>query len=186
MTPWHSSIAVGIDGSFKTVHVDEVRETHDLVSRNGQPYYFREKSDLFDFGEIKVEFEHLYPCGLVIRPAPEVVGKPSFRDMDVKKLRKLVEHQSPVVLRGFSDTTDRELYVSKGHELGEVLPWSFGIVQEVKDHGRKDKLHNNVESNEAMPMHYDGIFKFVPKKDENGNDMKDGSGNEIKIQKPPK
>ncbi|KAI9765808.1 MAG: hypothetical protein M1840_007090 [Geoglossum simile] len=186
MTPWHSSIAVGIDGSFRTVHADEVRETHDLVLRNGQPYCFRQKSDLFDFGETKVEFEHLYPCGLVIRPALEVVGKPSFRDIDVKKLRKLAELQSPVILRGFADTTDRELYVSKGHELGEVLPWSFGIVQEVKDHGRKDKLHNNVVSNEAMPMHYDGMFKFVNKKDENGNDMKDENGNEIKIQKPPK
>jgi len=37
-----------------------------------------------------------------------------------------------------------------------------------------------------MPMHYDGMFKFVTQKDENGNDMKDEQGKEIKVQKPPK
>ncbi len=186
MTPWHSSIAVGVNGSFRTVHAEEVRETHDLVLRHGQPYHFREKSDLYDFGETKVQFEHLYPCGLIIRPAGELTAKPSLRDVDINKLRKLAELQSPIVLRGFAETTERELFISKAHELGEVLPWSFGILQEVKDHGKNHKLHNNVVSNEAMPMHYDGMFKFVTQKDENGNDMKDEQGKEIKVQKPPK
>lgn len=125
MTPWHSSIAVGVNGSFRTVHAEEVRETHDLVLRHGQPYHFREKSDLYDFGETKVQFEHLYPCGLIIRPAGELTAKPSLRDVDINKLRKLAELQSPIVLRGFAETTERELFISKAHELGEVLPWSF-------------------------------------------------------------
>lgn len=184
MTPWHSSIAVGIDGSFRTVHPIDVRETHDLVYQDGRPYYFRERSSLWDFGDTKVEFEHLYPCGLIIRPAAGTA--PSYRDVDVKKVRKLAEHQSPVVLRGFAETTDRELFTSRAYELGEVLPWTFGVLQEVKDHKRSDKLHNNVVSNEAMPMHYDGMFKFVTQKDENGNDMKDENGKEIKVQRPPK
>jgi hypothetical protein len=186
MTPWHSSVAVGVDGSFRTVHAEDVRDTHDLVMRNGQPYCFREKSDLYNFGATKVEFEHLYPCGLIIRPAPESIGQLSLRDIDIKKVRKLTEIQSPVILRGFTETTDRELFISKAYELGEVLPWSFGILQEVKDAGKNDKLHNNVISNEAMPMHYDGMFKFVTAKDENGNDMKDEEGNDIKVQKPPR
>lgn len=185
MTPWHSSVSVGVDGSFKTVHAGDVRETHDLVLRNGRPYHFREKSDLWDFGNLKVEFEHLYPCGLIIRPAPELESKPSLRDVDVTRLRKLAEVQSPVVLRGFADTTDRELFISKAYDMGTVLPWTFGILQEVKDHGRNDKDHNNVVSSEAMPMHYDGMFKFVTQKDEEGNDMKDEEGNEIKVNKPP-
>ena len=185
-SPWHASIAVGVDGSFRTVHAEEVRETHDLVYENGRPYYFREKSPLYDFGETKVEFEHLYPCGLVVKPAAGTVGQPSFRDVDMKKLRALAEVQSPVVLRGFANTTERELFISRAHELGEVQKWTFGELQEVKDGGRRDKLGNNVTSNEAMPMHYDGMFKFVTKKDENGNDMKDADGKEIKYQKPPK
>ena len=185
MTPWHCSIAVGIDGSFKTVHAGDVKDTHDLIFRNGQPYHFREKSDLWDFGNTKVEFEHLYPTGLVVRPAAGSQGQPSLRDFDIMKLRKLAEVQSPVVLRGFADTTNRELFTNKAYELGEVLPWTFGVLQEVKDHRKVDKLHNNVVSDEAMPMHYDGMFKFVTQKDENGNDMKDEQGNDIKIQKPP-
>ena len=186
MTPWHSSIAVGVDGSFRTVHAADVRETHDLIYKDGRPYHFREKSSLFDFGELKVEFEHLYPCGLIIRPASGSGPAPSYRDVDVKKIRKLAEVQSPVILRGFADTTDRELFISRAYELGEVLPWTFGVLQEVKDHKKTDKLHNNVVSSEAMPMHYDGMFKFVTQKDENGNDMKDEHGKEIKVQRPPK
>lgn len=186
MTPWHSSIAVGIDGSFKTVHAEDVRDTHDLVYRNGRPYCFREKSDLYDFGKIEVEFEHLYPCGLIIRPAGQPDLQPSLRDVNMQKVRKLAELQSPVVLRGFAETTERELFISKAYELGEVLPWTFGILQEVKDHGRTDKLGNNVVSNEAMPMHFDGMFKFVVQKDENGNPITDEQGNEVKVQKPPK
>ena len=186
MTPWHSSIAVGVDGSFRTVHAADVRETHDLIYKDGRPYHFREKSSLFNFGELNVEFEHLYPCGLIIRLASGSGPAPSYRDVDVKKIRKLAEVQSPVILRGFADTTDRELFISRAYELGEVLPWTFGVLQEVKDHKKTDKLHNNVVSSEAMPMHYDGMFKFVTQKDENGNDMKDEHGKEIKVQRPPK
>ena len=186
MTPWHSSVAVGLDGSFRTVHAEDVRGTHDLVYVNGLPHHYREKSDLYDFGAIKVEFEHLYPCGLIIRPAAHSENKPSFRELDAKKLRMLTEAQSPVVLRGFADTTDRELFISRAYELGEVLPWTFGILQEVKDAKRDDKAGNNVTSSEAMPMHYDGMFKFVNKKGEDGEDVKDEQGNNVKIQKPPR
>lgn len=186
MTPWHSSIAVGVDGSFKTVHAEEVRETHDLIYRNGLPYFFRERSDLYNFGDMKLELEHLYPCGLIIRPAAGSDNKPSYRDFDAKKLRKLAEVQSPVILRGFADTTNRELFISKAYEIGEVLPWTFGVLQEVKDAGRSDKQGENVTNNEAMSMHYDEMFKFVNKKDENGNDIKDEQGNDVKVQAVPR
>lgn len=186
MTPWHASVVVGVDGSFRLAHADEVKDTHDLIYHGGRPYFWRERSPLYDFGDLKVEFEHLYPCGLIIRPAPGASTAPSFREVDVKKIRTLSEMQSPVVLRGFTETTDRDLFISRAYELGEVQPWSFGILQEVKDSGRRDKMGNNVVSNEAMPMHYDGMFKFVPRKDENGNDVLDAEGNVVKYQKPPK
>ncbi|KAF2488791.1 Clavaminate synthase-like protein [Lophium mytilinum] len=187
MTPWHSSIAVGLDGSFRTVHADEVRDTHELMYRDRRPYYYREKSRLYDFGTTNVKFEYLYPCGLIIHGIPDASGaKPSFRDVDAKKIRRLAEMQALVVLRGFAETTNRELFISRAHELGEVQPWTFGILQEVKDSGRKDKLGNNVTSSEALAMHYDGVFKFVTQKDGNGNDMLDADGKEIKVQKPPK
>ncbi|KAL9595341.1 MAG: hypothetical protein Q9219_006495 [cf. Caloplaca sp. 3 TL-2023] len=182
MTPWHSSVAVGVDGTFRTVHAANVRETHDLIYQDGRPYYFREKSPLFDFGDLKVEFEHLYPGGLIIRPAAGTGTAPSFKEVDVKKVRKLAEIQSPVVLRGFADTTNRELFINKASEIGEVLPrQAGGLVQEVKD-----KLHINIMNSESMPMHFDGMYKFVSKKDEKGNEIKDEQGKEIKVQKPPK
>lgn len=42
-SPWHSCIAAGRDNSFRCVHVEEVRESHDLVYRYGRPYYYRER-----------------------------------------------------------------------------------------------------------------------------------------------
>ncbi len=188
MTPWHCAIAVGLDGSFKTVHAADVRDTHEVVLQNGHPHHLREKSDLWDFGDVKVEFEHLYPCGMIIRPAltADTASPPSFRNIDVLKVRKLAELQSPVILRGFADTMNRELYIKKAGEMGEILPWMFGQLMVVKDQKKIDRGSNNVASNEAMPMHYDGIFKFRTKKDDDGNVMKDEEGNEIQIQIPPR
>ncbi|KAJ6131835.1 Pyoverdine biosynthesis [Penicillium samsonianum] len=181
-TPWHSSVAVGLDGSYRTVHAEDVRDTHDLIYKNGQPYYFRERSSLFDWAEdgLSVKFEHLYPCGLIIRPADidNVNPPPSIRSIPMKKVRQLSNGMSPIVIRGFSETLEEDLYVKKGEELGTILPWSFGIIQKVRDNGRSDKMGNNVTSNEAMPMHFDGMFKFDEITDS-------GTGEKKKVQHPP-
>ncbi|KAI4172377.1 MAG: hypothetical protein LQ343_003636 [Gyalolechia ehrenbergii] len=178
MTPWHSSVAVGADGTFRTVHAATVRDTHDLVYQDGRPHHFRERSPLYDLGETKVDFEHLYPCGLIIRPAAGTEPAPSYRRIDTQKLRKLAEIRSPVVLRGFAETTDRELFINSAQEIGDVLSQPAGVVQEIKEH--------YFMTSEARPMHYDGMFSIVTQKDENGNDMKDEQGKEIRIQKSPK
>ncbi|KAJ5349444.1 hypothetical protein N7541_007171 [Penicillium brevicompactum] len=181
-TPWHSAVAVGLDGSYRTVHAEDVRETHDVVFKKGQPYFFREKSSLFDWTEnrLSVKFEHLYPCGLIIRPADidNVNAPPSIRALPMHKVRQLSNGMSPVVLRGFSETLVEEFYVEKASELGTILPWSFGIIQKVRDDGRSDKMGNNVTSNEAMPMHFDGMFKFEEIIDQE-------SGEKKKVQRPP-
>ncbi|KAJ5831823.1 hypothetical protein N7474_000134 [Penicillium riverlandense] len=181
-TPWHSSVAVGLDGSYRTVHAEDVRDTHDLIFKNGQPYYFREKSDIFNWVDdgLSVKFEHLYPCGLIIRPADidNVNPPPSLRSIPMRKVRKLSNGMSPIILRGFSETLDEELYVEKAEELGTLLPWSFGIIQKVRDAGRSDKMGNNVTSNEAMPMHFDGMFKFEEVQDP-------VTGETTKVQRPP-
>lgn len=181
-TPWHASVAVGLDGSYRTVHAEDVRDTHDLVYRNGQPYYFREKSDIFNWAEdgVSVKFEHLYPSGLIIRPADidNVNPTPSISALPMRKVRKLSNIMSPVILRGFTGTLEEELYVKAACELGTILPWSFGIIQKVRDAGRVDKMGNNVTSNEAMPMHFDGMFKFEEVDDP-------VTGEKKKVQRPP-
>jgi hypothetical protein len=160
LTPWHSSLAIGIDGSYRTVHANDVRETHEIIYKHGQPYYFREKSDLFDWSSagLIVKFEHLYPTGIIIRPGDvdDARPPPSITTIPMKKVRDLSNNFSPIVLRGFAETTDEQLYEEKANELGTILPWSFGNIQKVKDQGRADRMGNNVTSNEAMPMHFDG------------------------------
>ncbi|PKY03808.1 putative pyoverdine/dityrosine biosynthesis protein [Aspergillus campestris IBT 28561] len=181
-TPWHSSIAVNTNGTFCTVHAEDVRETHDLIYKNGRPYYFRERSDLFDWHAdgLTVKFEHLYPCGLIIRPVDidDSRAPPSIRSIPMRKVRQLSNTFSPVVLRGFADSLNEEDYLATASELGTILPWSFGVIQKVRDAGRTDKLGNNVTSNEAMPMHFDGMFKFEDHTDP-------VTGETSRVQKPP-
>ncbi|KAI9927569.1 hypothetical protein ASPWEDRAFT_62294 [Aspergillus wentii DTO 134E9] len=164
-TPWHSCIAVGVDGSYRATHVDQVRATHDLVYKNGRPYCYRERSEVFDWSGdgLQVEFEHLYPCGLIIRP----VGgeKPSILTIPMRKVRQLSSNMSPVICRGFTDTDNEKLFIDKAADLGEVAAWSQDIIVKVKDSKRQDKKNNNVKSNEAMPMHYDGMFRFDERTD---------------------
>lgn len=125
-----------------------------------------------------VEFEPLYPFGLVITPAPGA-AVPSLEDVDMSKLRKLSEFNSPVVIRGFRDTRNRELFVGKAGEMGTIMPWNkkvdeddvikpwkFGVVFEVKDRGLTGQV-----SDEALPMHYDGVFKIEKQLDKNGNEI---------------
>lgn len=45
--PWMSAIAVSIDGRYSTVYPEDVHQTHDLILRDRQPWYFRERHSLF-------------------------------------------------------------------------------------------------------------------------------------------
>lgn len=179
-TPWHTTLVFDLDGSVHTAHraIIEASPKHEVVCRNGKPWFFREKSDLYTWEGMDVEFEPLYPFGLVITPAPGA-AVPSLADVDMTKLRKLSEFNSPVVMRGFRDTRNRELFVSKASEMGTIMPWNkevneedankpwkFGVVFEVKDRGLTGQV-----SDEALPMHYDGVFKIEKQLDENGNEI---------------
>jgi alpha-ketoglutarate-dependent taurine dioxygenase len=160
-TPWHSVVVSELDGSYRSVQRHTVdQDKYELVHHNGRPYFFRAKSELFDWSTdgCEVTFEHLYPTGLVVRPA---AGKHSMTAIPMKKVRALTNTFSPVVLRGFANTTDKQTFIDSAHNLGEVLVWpQYGVMAVVKDAGKDDKNANNVTSNEAMPMHFDGIFKY--------------------------
>jgi pyoverdine/dityrosine biosynthesis protein Dit1 len=100
-TPWHSSIAVGLDGGYKSVHSKDVRDTHDLVMKEGKPWCYREKSDLFNIGD-NIEIEHLYPCGIEVRPRSDSASGMLLDTASAEKLAKLATMQ-PVTLKGFSN-----------------------------------------------------------------------------------
>lgn len=82
-----------------------------------------------------------------------------MNDIDMQKVRHLAEINSPILLRGFSETKDIETFKTKAREMGSVMPWKFGEVLVVKDAGTEAGGLNNVLSAEAMPMHFDGLFK---------------------------
>ncbi|KAJ5548943.1 hypothetical protein N7513_006177 [Penicillium frequentans] len=180
LTPWHSCVAVDLNGVYRPVHTEDVRHTHDLIYKDGQPYYFRERSELFDWSKdgLLARFEHLYPCGLLICPLDDTKPPPSIRAIPMRKVRTLSHSFSPIVLRGFESIVEEEPFVELAKELGTILPWSFGIVQKVRDTKRTDKMGNNVTSNEAMPMHFDGMFKV----EEHSDPI---TGEIVRVQKPP-
>lgn len=122
MTPWHTTIAFRLDGSFRTAHreVMEASLIYELVERNQKPWFFRERSDLYSWG-IEVEFEPSYPFGLVVTPTPGTIA-PSFTDIDVSKLRQLAEYNSPIVLRGFSDASNQDLFNTWAKDAGAMHP----------------------------------------------------------------
>ncbi|PYH87524.1 hypothetical protein BO71DRAFT_424302 [Aspergillus ellipticus CBS 707.79] len=168
ITPWHSAPCFTVDGRMEYSMRERFDASEDIerVSRNGQPWYYRFKSDLYSWSP-SVELEPLYPCGLLIRPTQPT----SAQELPMGPLRELAQQNSPLVLRGFDDTKDKELFVTKAEEMGTPLPWKFGLILEVKDHGTDTQGLNNVLSSEWMPFHYDGLFKIQKGKDAEGKDI---------------
>ncbi|KAA8649276.1 hypothetical protein EYZ11_007960 [Aspergillus tanneri] len=169
ITPWHSSPSFSVDGrmKFQQREVFDSDETMELVYRNGQPWCYREKNELFSWS-MDVIFEPNYPCGMTIKPVKGT--KPSITEVDMQKARRLAQENSPIILRGFADTLDRDVFVKKAEEMGTPLEWKFGLILEVKDHGSDSQGLNNVLSAEWMPYHYDGLFKVKKEKDADGKE----------------
>ncbi|KAK1570248.1 pyoverdine/dityrosine biosynthesis protein [Colletotrichum navitas] len=103
-TPWHSSIAVSLDGGYRSLHAKDVRDTHDLVMKDGRPWCFREKSELFDLGK-DVEIEHLYPTGIKVRPRTHHEEDVKLDEAAREKLVKLAKLQ-PVKVVGFESAPE--------------------------------------------------------------------------------
>ncbi len=177
-TPWHCSIAFRMDGTATTGPraVFDADAGLELVrDADGRPSHYRERTDLLAWGGAAgagggVACEPLYPAGLLVRPAAGA-GALSVDDVDPARVRALAEANSPVVLRGFAGAGDRDRIVRKAGELGTPLPWTFGLVLEVKDRGPDTRGLNNVLSAEPMPFHYDGLFKTERRRSEDGGEQ---------------
>jgi alpha-ketoglutarate-dependent taurine dioxygenase len=175
---WDSVIAIERNGRYRSTTLSEVQDdtTYELiVDESGTPSHYRAKDSMWDWTAdgLEVTFEHLYPTGTIIRPSASYAGKPpSITTLPMRKIRSLAQRFSPIVLRGFDETTNEDHFLMKGNELGEVLTWTFGQILKVKDSGEVDKNANNVTSNEAMPMHFDGIFKFIDRVDPISGEVK--------------
>ncbi|KAJ5143029.1 uncharacterized protein N7515_001816 [Penicillium bovifimosum] len=91
MSPWHCSVAVTVDGTFITAHKASHREKYEPIEKDGRPYFFRERSALFDW-DASVEFSHQYQQKLEIRG--RIRGE-ELSDADLDKLALLaIRHKS--------------------------------------------------------------------------------------------
>lgn len=172
ITPWHGAVAILIDGTVlaNRRNTFENDPNLELVCEEGRPSYFRERSQLYHWGQsTPVMFEPMYPGGLMIRPLEGAKSLP-IRDIDAQKVRQLAELNSPVILRGFAQTRNRDAFVAKSYELGSPTTWKFGLVLEVKDRGAEGQGLNNVLSQEWMPFHFDGMFKMQKRTRDDGTD----------------
>ena len=129
-----------------------------ITNAQGQPWLLREKSDLFYFPGMILDFEPLYPCGMLVKPR-EGHDPYKFEDVDMQRVRRLALSTAPLLLRGFTMKVQKEVFRAKAGELGEIQMWPFGDILEVRENASFNM--NNVLTNEAMPFHYDGVFKTI-------------------------
>ncbi|KAI1323440.1 Pyoverdine/dityrosine biosynthesis protein-domain-containing protein [Xylariaceae sp. FL0255] len=104
-SPWHSSVAIALDGSYKTVHTKDVKETHTLITKDGRGYYFREKSDLWD-SDPEVMYTPRYPNLLIVSPARvDLYNAKVLSSSQLEKLEMLrgVHTTGPVIVVGFAN-----------------------------------------------------------------------------------
>ena len=158
LTPWHGAVAVLADASVRIVDASTVdRNKFDVVTNaEGRPWLLREKSDLFDWFGMELDFEPLYPCGMLVKPKADH-GPYKFEHVNMKRVRRLALSTAPLLLRGFTMEIEKEVFRIKAGELGEIQMWPFGDILEVRENGSLNM--NNVLTNESMPFHYDGVFR---------------------------
>ena len=120
-------------------------KTHDLIMENGRPSYFRERSHLFDWS-LDVVFKYMYPCGILVTPRNPSVGC-SLHSVHMQKVRALAEHCSPVVLRGFRDTTDNHTFLAKSYDAGKPL-WKTGRIVQQSGEQQKQQLGDSTPNGE--------------------------------------
>ena len=157
-TPWHGAVVVLADASARIVDASTLDKTKfDIVTNaQGRPCLLREKCDLFNWPGMTLDFEPLYPCGMLVKPV-EGHGPYKFEDVDMKHVRRLALSTAPLLLRGFTMEVQKEVFRTKAGELGDIQMWPFGDILEVRENANLNM--NNVLTSEAMPFHYDGVFK---------------------------
>jgi hypothetical protein len=97
--PWHASVVVLSNGEIKTGKSRDFQKLYEIITKNGKPYYFRERSSMYEWAA-EVEFNHDYD-GLIVRnpsPRAQTLG----RDDRLKLARLIVQHQNKSVrVEGF-------------------------------------------------------------------------------------
>ncbi|GKZ23973.1 hypothetical protein AbraIFM66951_010225 [Aspergillus brasiliensis] len=151
VTPWHSAPCYTVDGQFMYGwrEVFDADPEFELVYKDGRPWCYRSTSELYNWSS-PVAVDPIYPCGVMVTP----VNPTSISQIDLKKVQGLAHENSPVVLRGFSDTLDHELIVRKAEDMDASQLLISGSESENEVQGSDPQKLDSGISSEWLP--YDG------------------------------
>ncbi|KAI0810231.1 Clavaminate synthase-like protein [Xylaria sp. FL0064] len=161
MTPWHGAVVRGIDGSVSMSHAILVPAmTHDIIYAGGRPSYFRERSDIFNWPQMDVTFEYLYPCGIIIKPVDPSFTYP-LSPVCMEKISSLAKTCSPIILRGFSSTNHRGAYMTRPPDLIPDVSWRFRLIQEMQEESIQVCPNDNSAGTETTLVNCDDTISMI-------------------------
>ncbi|PWY85436.1 hypothetical protein BO83DRAFT_328707 [Aspergillus eucalypticola CBS 122712] len=151
VTPWHSALCYTVDGGFMYGwrEIFDADPRLEVVLKNGHPWCYRFKSELYNWSS-PVTVDPIYPCGMMVTP----VNPTSIGAIDKEKVQALANENSPILLRGFTDSHDHELIAQKAESW---VPFD-GAAEITKD---KD-ADNTKQSPISSPSKYQMITATVP------------------------
>lgn len=102
LTPWHSTLLVTDQGEFRTKLSKDLADPakYEVVKRNGQPYYVREKHPDFDWPEyVNISFK--YGGQVLVENTSQVESEKTLTGESKLKLANLALRPGGVEVRGF-------------------------------------------------------------------------------------
>jgi pyoverdine/dityrosine biosynthesis protein Dit1 len=100
LMPWHSCVVISAKGGYQTGFSKDFRATHNLIRKDGEPYFLREKHPLFDEWQAKVNIDHAYGGEVIVTNAGE--GPQQLNESDRERLADLaILFRRRVQIRGF-------------------------------------------------------------------------------------
>lgn len=162
-TPWHNCVLLRRNGKLDMMKVKDVPEDARVIMKHGRPWLMAEPDADLDNWDVEgeVKWDLTLPYGLTL----EFKEGTPLAAIDQEQVRRLALKFGVVVIRGVQPLEKSEEFDRGTASFGNVQSWFFGNVLTVKVNPAVDI--NNVLSSEAMPMHFDGLFKL----DENGKPM---------------
>lgn len=95
----------------------------------------------------------LTPFGVMIEANSQAM---SVADVDIARLRVLLDNHALVVLRGFDTFTQVDAFADYCANWGEVSLWPFGKVLELIE---QDHPQDHIFDHSYVPLHWDGMYR---------------------------
>ncbi|RAL06150.1 isocyanide synthase family protein [Aspergillus ibericus CBS 121593] len=130
ITPWHSCPSYTLDGRFKYAwrEVFATNPDMELVYRDGRPWCYRDKTALYSWS-MPVYIDPNYPSGVTVTP----LFPSSLLPGDMEKAQALAQENSPVILQGFENTLDNELYIEREEYSDPSFSRDLDMILAVRD-----------------------------------------------------